>query len=94
VHAIASQITRSLQSQGIDVLAWTERHAPAIDRLRRLRQTTSAQADARKAAYRLTPALGVKEQPFCTATTENSRLSSAGTFGSPAILVPRRSLKS
>jgi len=43
VYAIASQITRSLLSQGSALSAWTERHAPAIERLRRLRQTISTQ---------------------------------------------------
>jgi len=43
VYAIASQITRSLLSQGSALPAWTERHAPAIERLRRLRQTISTQ---------------------------------------------------
>ena len=44
VYAIASQITRSLLSQGSELAAWTERHAAAIERLRRLRQTISTQA--------------------------------------------------
>ena len=44
VYAIASQITRSLLSQSIDVPTWTESHAAAIERLRRLRQTISTQA--------------------------------------------------
>ena len=87
LHAIASQITRSLHSQSIDVPTWTERHASAVERLRRLRQTITAQAGARKVTRRLTPALGVKEQPFLTATTENNRLPAASAFGSPAILM-------
>jgi glutamate dehydrogenase len=44
VYAIASQVTRSLLSQGIDVPTWTEHHAAAIERLRRLHQTISTQA--------------------------------------------------
>ena len=44
VYAIASQITRSLLSQGSELAAWTERHAAAIERLHRLRQTISTQA--------------------------------------------------
>jgi glutamate dehydrogenase len=43
VYAIASQITRSLLSQGIDLHSWTERHAAPIERLHRLRQTISTQ---------------------------------------------------
>jgi glutamate dehydrogenase len=44
VYAIASQITRSLLSQGSELETWTERHAAAIERLRRLRQTISTLA--------------------------------------------------
>ncbi|MDZ4162100.1 MAG: NAD-glutamate dehydrogenase [Burkholderiales bacterium] len=43
VYAIASQITRSLLSQGNDLHSWTERHAGPIARLHRLRQTISTQ---------------------------------------------------